>query len=542
MAKLILYKDAELTQIACTIPIGIATGHTNRAGTPGFNPEQLPLHPEIKFVNATTQTGNIHYFTMTGITCDAVVPDIPDNTNTTLYFDGGTVTVKYRQSTTLTNYVSVYLIGNRLYGSGQANGGLSAVHYTYNGEQYIVLLCGSYNNGSTTSPCCAFTVNAIGKKSYKKNYDDESKPLNDSGGNSWGGSGDNDRTSDNVGASPHITGVAPFNLTAGRGQHVYILDGASFDTFTGYLWGTSQSIFGDLWQKWQNLKFNPIGAILGCHCLPTAFTPLGTDVSSIYLAGTPLSPMPSAPAICQAVTPDNGHIIQYPADGSPSYLDVSALIDFTDFTGVSITIHVPFCGSCTVPASACVGGVGMDGNYHAGGIGVVFRCDILTGNVCAFIMCRDRNGREQCLQTLTGNCAYQIPITGNDNGTGQMLGAIVSTAVGAVMGNAGAVVSGIVDAAAAAHNTNIVGNHGGSAAVLTNLYCYAEFTYNEYSRPAETDPTRGRPSDLGGTVGESNGVQYAGFTVFDSVDVHAVNATTDEKAEIESLLTSGVYL
>ena len=175
-----------------------------------------------------------------------------------------------------------------------------------------------------------------------------------------------------------------------------------------------------------------------------------------------------------------------------------------------------------------MGGVGADAAYHAGGIAVVYRCDILTGNVCAFIMCRDRNGNTACMQTLTGNCAYTIPVTGNDNGTGQIFGALTSTAIGMLSGNVGAVVSGIADAASATHNTSIIGNHGGSAAVLTNLYCWAEFTYNEYSRPAATDTTRGRPSDLGGTVAESNGVPYSGHTIYDSVDVHGIECTVEE--------------
>ena len=539
MAKFVLYKDSALTQVAATIPVGSATGHTDRSGTPGFSPTAIP-DTDIKYVNVSPSSGNPHYFSMTGVTCSAVVPDISaEYVNTTLYFEGGTLTVRYRGSDTLTRVDAATLSGTTIYGRGSANSGLSAALYTYGSEQYIVIMCGAYSDGVAASPCAVFTVNAIGKKSWKTAYDDESRGLNDGDGNSWGGTGDKDRSTDNVGIPPFINGITPFNRTGGHGQHVYILDGTAYDAFTGYLWGRTQSVFGDLWQKWENLKFNPIAAVLACHCLPTAFIPLGDDVNVIEMAGTDVSPMP---ALTQAVRPSGGHIIQYPASGIPNYLDMSALIDFTDFTGVSIVLHVPFCGSCTVSPSACMGGVGSDGEYHAGGIGIVYRCDILTGNVCAFVMCRDRNGNTACVQTLTGNCAYTLPVTGNDNGAGVMLGALTSTAIGAMTGNAGAVVSGIIDAAAARHHTTIIGNHGGSAAVLTNLYCWAEITYNEYSRPANTDTTRGRPADIGGTVAESDGVAYQGYTVYDAVDVHGIDCTAEEREMIEQALLQGVYV
>ena len=79
--------------------------------------------------------------------------------------------------------------------------------------------------------------------------------------------------------------------------------------------------------------------------------------------------------------------------------------------------------------------------------------------------------------------------------------------------------------------------------ILTNLYCYAEISYTNYSNPANYSDVRGRPSDIGGTVAESGGIAYSGLTIFDSVHVEDIpNATAEEKAEIETLLKEGVYL
>lgn len=540
MSKFIIYKDAACTQVCATIPIG-------KCAIVG-NPDIYTIDAESGKRYIATAAGSIRLLSVADMSgSGGVIPDLPDGELVNTFFDGGTISqMRYRSRDEYSSIYNVFVGASSVSGGAADVGGFGVYLAEYAGEQwYIIIPCYAGYTGNSQYLACCISAQCVGKKSIKGAYDDESGGLNDNDGNSWGGTGTNDRSSDNVGASPHISGVAPFNLAAGRGQHIYILDGGAFDTFTGYLWGSDNSIFTSLWDKWKNLRYNPIGAIIGCHCLPTAFTPVGTAVGSVYLAGTTLSPMPSPPAVCQAVTAANGHIIQYPADGNPVFMDVGGLIDFTDFTGVSITVHVPFCGSCPVPVSACMGGVGADGEYHAGGLAVTYRCDIITGNVCAFVYARDRNGNAQIVQTLTGNCAYQIPVTGNDNGTGQMLGALTSTAVGALFGNPGAVISGIVGAASAEHRTNIVGNHGGSAAILTNLYCWAEFTYNEYSRPANTNPTRGRPSDIGGTVNAGAGIEYSGYTVFDSVDVHEIAtlvATDAEKAEIETLLTSGVYL
>lgn len=524
-----LFTDTALTipfiEIPCgTCTISLRSGGVERAIDNGYYFISNGVNRDI---NITNNAGGSVY----------VSQDMLQTTN--LYSD------KLQLASITKTYAGAFSVGSVYVGDSHSNiGGAplsnnwAAYLSTYNGHDYIAI-CGVDNTGTVLNCVACFTTNLLGRKAFSRAYEDESHGLNDGDGNSWGGTGTNDRSTDNVGIPPFIGGVTPFNRTGGHGQHVYILDGAAYDAFTGYLWGSTQSVFGDLWQKWENLKFNPIAAVLACHSMPTAFIPLGDDVNTISMAGTAISPMP---ALTQAVRPENGHIIQYPASGVPSYLDMPALIDFTDFTGVSITVHVPFCGSCNVPASACMGGVGADMEYHAGGIGIVYRCDILTGNVCAFVMCRDRHGNTACVQTLTGNCAYTLPVTGNDNGAGVMLGALTTTAIGAMTGNAGAVLSGIIDAAAAQHHTSIIGNHGGSAAVLTNLYCWAEITYTEYSRPAETDMTRGRPSDIGGTVAESDGVAYQGFTVYDAVDVHGIDCTDTEREMIEQALLQGVYL
>ena len=87
-------------------------------------------------------------------------------------------------------------------------------------------------------------------------------------------------------------------------------------------------------------------------------------------------------------------------------------------------------------------------------------------------------------------------------------------------------------------STEIVGNMAGSGAIVTNLSLYAELVYSEPSNPDHYTALRGRPSDIGGRVGD-----FTGFTIFS--DVHAdsiAGATAEEKAEIEQILKQGVYV
>lgn len=538
MASLRFYTDSALTQTAFDVPIGSATWALHKANLSTF-----------------TEGGETYYYyngsdygmDFSNVSADGMSIENLDY-HSTVYSDGLAVTEFYNQPEPGAFIVgSWYSRGHMVRGSsGTHNRNALAVRFDCDGIP-MVAIGNTYTEWGQRKFASYVIVseNCLGAKAFTHPYMDESHGLNDGNGESWGGTGTTTHDSDNVTFPAIHTKVTPFNLTAGAGTHVYIIDDTAFDSFTGYLWGTTQSVFDDVWQKWQNYKFNPIGAILGCYALPSAFMPPLAErqtVNQIYLAGTTLAPIA---ANCWGLLPTAHQFIQYPTTENMEYVSLDSLIDFQDFTGVDVVVHVPFCGQCVVPISAVMGGVSDDGTtYNAGGIAVTYFADIMTGNVCAFVMGKDRNGNTACLQTLTGNAAYNVPITGNDNGTGQMFGALASTALGAVTGNIGAVAAGVATLGldTAQRTTSIIGNHGGSAAILTNLYCYAEISYTNYSNPANYSDVRGRPSDLGGTVSEQNGIAYSGLTIFENAHVHDIRCTPEERAEIEMLLKEGVYL
>ena len=381
-----------------------------------------------------------------------------------------------------------------------------------------------------------FLVSADAAGDYEPTpYGDETTPTQDADGNQIGGTGTRDRSGGGFGFSTLGGNLSPFG-GASSALHLYVIDGVTYNHISGCLWGRNQSLFKTLWSNWLNYKFNPMAAVLATHALPAAFVPLGDTSASISIAGTVID---SGGGFCHAITGAGSQYVAYPANPEQYALNVSGMIDFTDFSGVEITVYVPYCGKCTVPVSACMGGVGADGVYRDGKIWVQFRCDIVTGNLCAGVFCRDRDGVSQLIESLTGNCAYQVPITGNDNGASEILGALSSTAIGAMTGNFGAIASGAVTLGldTAQRTTSIIGNHGGSVGAICNQYCYAEFTYTETSNPANYDDVRGRPSDVGGKIGD-----FSGYTEFDRVDVDGIFCTDAERSEIENLLQSGVYI
>jgi hypothetical protein len=207
-----------------------------------------------------------------------------------------------------------------------------------------------------------------------------------------------------------------------------------------------------------------------------------------------------------------------------------------DYTATSVIMHLPFIGRIPIDPIYCVGG----------GITILYRCDTCTGNIAAMILATNRSGRRECIMTASGNCAYSVPITGHDDGMVEMIGSNASTIINGIKIGAASLATGKVQGSAGdfknplmqKQTTDIVGNMAGSGAIVTNLSLYAEILYSEPSNPDHYTQLRGRPSDIGGTVGD-----FSGFTIFSDVHADAIaGATDEEKREIEQTLQRGVYV
>lgn len=345
-----------------------------------------------------------------------------------------------------------------------------------------------------------------------------------------GGSGSYTDTNDTPGMPSSPPNLFAIYTGSDYGVHLYYVnDMASWNDFEAALWTAS----GSLWSNWQMYKFNPIAGVVGCHFLPSAFIASTSSMqseSSIRIAGMNVS------------------VSNYVKDLSPFQFcdyDVGS-VSLAEYFGTAmdysphtdIRLYLPFCGMVQLDANRCVGGT----------ISVKYRCDCMTGNVCAYVFLTDRTGVTTALVTATGNCAISIPITGNDNGVGQVVGSLGSAIMGAItglatgnyVGAAGAALHGAAGIASARHNTQITGSVSASAAIISPMQCRIEVLRPCVSTPELGTDLRGRPADI--SVNQISDLSGTGFASFSDVHPDIAGATAAECAEIERLLHEGVIL
>lgn len=387
--------------------------------------------------------------------------------------------------------------------------GIFGIRYTDNSNTYIGI---AFTTGSEGYYNIFLFNSEIYDDSMVDPYEDGPEDPTPGGWGSW------DRSTDGVGANTTPSNVVPF----GNGVNMYVLNSGALASFTGFLWGSDESIFAALWSRYTNYIYNPIGAIIACHSLPTEFTPSGTTTTVIKLAGTGLFPISGTLKSAATQFIDQSYSI-----------DLAEFYgDFMDYTNTRVVVHLPFCGVAVLDPVYIVGG----------GLTVLYRCDVCTGNVSAFIICRNRAGRSELIQCAGGNAAYTVVLTGHSDGMIEAIGNAANAAVGmAATSLTGVPVSGgstSIDILGQKEQTTIAGRMSGSSAITTSLDLYLEIVYAEPSNPDGYTTLRGRPSDIGGRVGS-----FTGYTVFSDVHADGISrATDDEKRMIEQMLKQGVII
>ena len=493
-------------------------------------------------VNNATYEGNVYTYYRGRLNSSAIAPDISVIWNTSMnassdYWEAGA----FRWIITITStnlQIPEAKIGSVSMNiniaasiSGQATGcAFIAFRSTYKGQDSLIITCSfrADPNNIAYAEFFALPYTMIEAAQAEVNpYDPGGQEYPDGTPDGGYGSGT---------ATPGTTPSHP--IVSGRGVHYMLVNDAQLSDFSDHMWGRGTGVFETLWQKWENYKFNPMAGVLTCHALPTDFYPaVAGAASAISIAGT------SVPVSCTAVS---AGIVQQTY--TESLADILQYGSFLDFDYLKIYAHIPFCGICEIPPSACVGG----------SVQFIFRCDVLTGNVACWVCTVDRFGASHQINCLTGNCAYTVPITGNDNGMSTIIGALSSNLtamVGSFEKGAQAFATGgspgagglgaesstanALRIAAAQHHTQVSGNVSGSAAILANNHLFLDITYANPSYPSTMLSVRGTPSDRGGTVGTFAGT----FTVFSDVHADAISsATPEEKDMIEQALKSGVFV
>lgn len=305
-----------------------------------------------------------------------------------------------------------------------------------------------------------------------------------------------------------------------HGLHLYNIDAANYGALLQELWGNG-SLSSTLWSRWQNYKFNPLQGIISSHFIPTELLPeVYATSTSVHVAGVDMLAYVVAP-------PCKSQIGSYTVGTLSIPEFFGNALDYSPFT--QLRLYLPFCGWIEIDPDRVVGG----------SLSVHYICDAITGDVCAYVTCTDRDNHASYMYTATGNCAFTIPITGNDQGTGQVLSSLSGAVMGAVMGNPLGVAGGLLGAVSAQHHMQMTGSFSGSVSLISDLTCRLQIIRPVQSTPAHGQELRGRPSDIGCLIGDLIGT---GWSSFDAVHADIEGATVDECREIERLLHEGVIL
>lgn len=335
-----------------------------------------------------------------------------------------------------------------------------------------------------------------------------------------GGSGTYTDTND----APDLPDTTPLvGSTWSHGMHVYRVGDTEYDNLLAALWGLGDGGIGDtLWQRYQNYRCSPMSGILSSHYIP------------YYLGAAP--PVPTTQAIrCAGTTiPDttslivNDYYITTYTVGSlslPEYF--GSALDYSPYT--VMRLYLPFCGWIDIDPDRVVGG----------SLTVKYVTDNITGDCTAFVQCTDRTGSVTSMYTASGNCAVQLPVTGNDQGFGTMLNAASSALMSAASGNVLGVASSAASLLSARKQMTQAGSYSGTTALTGDHQCRLQIIRPVQSTPAHGQELRGRPSDIGCLIGDLIGT---GWSSFDAVHADIEGATVDECREIERLLHEGVIL
>lgn len=318
---------------------------------------------------------------------------------------------------------------------------------------------------------------------------------------------------------------------AGHGIHAYELTSANVSEFLQKIYGQGTDTFSDLWQQFQNYQYDPLSGIIGALILPCTTT--GASVPAVTLSGQGIIITGGVKAITDRFASTNLCII----DCTNKVYD--SFMDFEPYT--KGTLYLPFIGNVSVNVN----------EFMYGYIEIYYHIDVCNGNCVAFVTMRDKNN-VHTQYTYSGNCGTPVPISGNDrgmaaliNGTAGIFGGAVSLGAGIGLSNAGlaakgamSIIGGIGQIGMRQEHEKHTGGFGGGTGCMGYLTPFLMLNRPVVSAPDDYTARVGRMSNQSGNVGN-----YSGYSVFDWVDVSGISGATDsEKAEIENILKSGVFL
>ena len=305
--------------------------------------------------------------------------------------------------------------------------------------------------------------------------------------------------------------------TGGRGLHTYLINISAYGDIQGYLWGDNTTLAKTLWQKFLNKTHSPVNCVLGCYSLPAVFMPSASGNTGVHIAGVYLTPISGT---CSSV--NLGFVdkeLVFPPLDAP-------FRSFADYTCVACKLHLPIVGDITIPAEFVINKT----------VTVRYRVDQFNGNTVARV-----KSAGQTIAELSGNCAYNLPITGGDDGTLDRLGALSNVALQLSAGNVAGALAQSAAGLGAQFQTQVANsNFNGNTTACQNGYSYIEYIYPTTNYPAQYGQVYGYACSVSGQLSDFTG-GYGEFEVnIDSMEI--AGATLAEKEEIRALLQGGIMV
>ena len=205
------------------------------------------------------------------------------------------------------------------------------------------------------------------------------------------------------------------DIINGGGFNVYQIRPQAVSDVVGVLYGSGY------FSRFENYMYNPLSAILSYHLLPAAFTSAvqsgGSDLKRNLTAG-------GYDITANMQTPEQFVILESLTHAHIGSVDLSAYFgaypDYAPYT--KITLHLPYIGDIEIDPNVCMRGT----------LAVDYLCDVVSGNVCAWVYVRDKDGHSTYLYSGTGNCAYNVPLY-TQSADGSAVGKIVGGAAGLIV-------------------------------------------------------------------------------------------------------------
>ena len=394
---------------------------------------------------------------------------------------------------------------------------------TYNGEELIGVMFGTLDDGEINT-CRMYLLPAWMWGEVTPYNPEPPEPEipdpQDYGPDSWAEGGGGTLTDSNDAPdAPDDEQLLGGGFQQAYGMHIYRVGTTEFDTLMDALYGSGAD-WNALWNRWQNYKYSPISGIISSHWIPYHLCSATISTANIRVAGYAV---PNTASI--QMEPVQIHTTTIGSLSVPEFFGNA--FDYSPYT--RMRLYLPFCGWIDLDPDRVVGG----------SLTVKYKTDCASGNCCAYVICTDRTGSDTYMYTATGNCAVSLPIAGNDQGTGSIIGGIMTAATGALTGNLLGAAGGVAAALTAKHTQHTSGSYGGSSSLVTDRQCRLQIIRPVLTIPQYGQQLRGRPSEVGVEISQLVGT---GWNSFNAVHPDIEGATADECAEITRLLSEGVIL